>query len=70
MGTASAQRVEELRSLLQHHGHLYYVLDAPALPDAEYDRLFRELQDLETQHPDLHPRLAYPARRRQAPGAV
>ena len=53
MGTASAQRVEELRSLLQHHGHLYYVLDAPALPDAEYDRLFRELQDLETQHPDL-----------------
>ena len=53
MGTASAQRVEELRSLLQHHGHLYYVLDAPTLPDAEYDRLFRELQDLETQHPDL-----------------
>ena len=53
MGTASAQRVEELRSLLQHHGHLYYVLDAPALPDAEYDCLFRELQDLETQHPDL-----------------
>ena len=53
MGTASAQRVEELRSLLQHHGHLYYVLDAPTLPDAEYDRLFRELQDLETQHPEL-----------------
>ena len=53
MGTASAQRVEELRSLLQHHGHLYYVLDAPTVPDAEYDRLFRELQDLETQHPDL-----------------
>jgi DNA ligase (NAD+) len=45
--------MEELRTLLQHHGHLYYVLDAPTLPDAEYDRLFRELQDLETQHPDL-----------------
>ena len=45
--------MEELRTLLQYHGHLYYVLDAPTLPDAEYDRLFRELQDLETQHPDL-----------------
>jgi len=53
MGTAPAHRIEELRTLLQHHGHLYYVLDAPTLPDAEYDRLFRELQDLETQHPDL-----------------
>ena len=52
MGTAPEQRMQALRSLLQHHGHLYYVLDAPTLPDAEYDRLFRELQDLEAQHPE------------------
>ena len=52
MCTAPEQRMQALRSLLQHHGHLYYVLDAPTLPDAEYDRLFRELQDLEAQHPE------------------
>ena len=42
-----------LRAQLHHHGHLYYVLDAPTLPDAEYDRLFRELQALEASHPEL-----------------
>lgn len=46
-------RAAELRRLLHHHAHLYYVLDAPQLPDAEYDRLFRELQALEAQHPEL-----------------
>jgi DNA ligase (NAD+) len=42
----------ELRDQLRHHGHLYYVLDAPTLPDIEYDRLFRELQTLELAHPE------------------
>ena len=48
-----ARRAAELRALLQHHAHRYYVLDAPEIPDAEYDRLFRELQALEAEHPGL-----------------
>jgi len=48
-----AQRAAELRNLLQHHAHQYYVLDAPQIPDAEYDRLFQELQVLEASHPEL-----------------
>ncbi len=48
-----AARAAELRRLLHHHAHQYYVLDAPELPDAEYDRLFRELQSLEAAHPEL-----------------
>ena len=47
------QRAAELRQLLHHHAHRYYVLDAPELPDAEYDRLFQELQALESQFPAL-----------------
>src|SRR3954468_1520038 len=47
------ERIDALRELLHHHAHQYYVLDAPEIPDAEYDRLFRELQELETQHPEL-----------------
>jgi hypothetical protein len=46
-------RAAELRAQLHHHGHLYYVLDTPTLPDAEYDRLFKELQALEAAHPEL-----------------
>jgi len=46
-------RVQELHRLLHHYAHCYYVLDAPEVPDAEYDRLFRELQDLEVAHPEL-----------------
>lgn len=46
-------RVEALRAELQAHDHAYYVLDAPTVPDAEYDRLFRELQALELAHPEL-----------------
>ena len=46
-------RANELREQLHHHAHLYYVLDAPSLPDAEYDRLFQELQSLEASHPEL-----------------
>ncbi|KPF48249.1 aromatic ring-opening dioxygenase LigA [beta proteobacterium AAP121] len=51
--TAPARRAAELRAQLHHHAHLYYVLDAPVLPDAEYDRLFQELQALEAAHPEL-----------------
>jgi len=47
------ERVDALRELLHHHAHRYYVLDEPEIPDAEYDRLFRELQQLEAQHPEL-----------------
>jgi DNA ligase (NAD+) len=47
------QLVQRLRAALHHHAHCYYVLDAPQIPDAEYDRLFRELQDLELAHPTL-----------------
>jgi DNA ligase (NAD+) len=46
-------RAAELRGLLHRHAHAYYTLDAPEIPDAEYDRLFRELQALETAHPEL-----------------
>ena len=46
-------RAGVLREQLEHHNHRYYVLDAPDVPDAEYDRLFRELQALEAQHPEL-----------------
>ncbi|CAN5357004.1 NAD-dependent DNA ligase LigA [soil metagenome] len=47
------QRAIELRAQLDHHGWRYYVLDDPELPDAEYDKLFRELVQLETDHPEL-----------------
>jgi len=48
-----ASRVIELRDLINHHNHRYYVLDDPLIPDSEYDRLLRELQALEDQHPQL-----------------
>ncbi len=48
-----AARAAQLRELLQEHAHRYYVLDLPTIPDAEYDRLFQELQALEAAHPDL-----------------
>lgn len=46
-------RVSALRAELERHEHAYYVLAAPTVPDAEYDRLFRELQDLEAAYPEL-----------------
>ncbi len=46
-------RAQALRSELERLDHHYYVLDAPLVPDAEYDRLFRELQALEAKHPEL-----------------
>ncbi len=48
-----ARRIAQLRAEIERHNHSYYVLDAPTIPDAEYDRLFRELQTLEAQHPGL-----------------
>jgi DNA ligase (NAD+) len=48
-----AARAAELRRLLERANHAYYVLDKPELTDAEYDRLFRELQELEAKHPEL-----------------
>lgn len=47
------QRVEALRAALDDHNYHYYVLDDPRIPDAEYDRLFRELQSLEAEYPEL-----------------
>jgi len=46
-------RASQLRQALHHHAHCYYTLDLPEVPDAEYDRLFRELQDIETRYPAL-----------------
>ena len=46
-------RVERLRAEIERHDCNYYVLDAPTIPDAEYDRLMRELQELEHEFPDL-----------------
>jgi len=50
---AAAQEAQHLRATLNRHAHLYYVLDAPELPDAEYDRLFQRLQALESTFPHL-----------------
>ncbi|MFQ5994830.1 MAG: NAD-dependent DNA ligase LigA, partial [Acidiferrobacterales bacterium] len=47
------KRTHKLRELLNYHNYRYYVLDNPEIPDAEYDRLFRELQKLEEAHPEL-----------------
>ncbi|MDO9006400.1 MAG: NAD-dependent DNA ligase LigA [Aquabacterium sp.] len=47
------ERIAQLREQLQHHAHQYYTLDAPQIPDAEYDRLFQALEALEEAHPEL-----------------
>ena len=51
--TTPSARAAELRRLLERANHAYYVLDSPEMSDAEYDRLFRELQALEAAHADL-----------------
>ncbi|MBI2278092.1 MAG: NAD-dependent DNA ligase LigA [Dechloromonas sp.] len=48
-----AERAAELRAEIERHNQAYYVRDAPTIPDAEYDKLFRELQELEQQFPEL-----------------
>ncbi len=53
MSRAAAERADSLRQQLERANHAYYVLDAPEISDAEYDRLFRELQALEEANPDL-----------------
>ncbi len=50
---AIAQRVAELRDNIDYHNYRYYSLDDPLVPDAEYDRLLRELQSLENRYPEL-----------------
>jgi DNA ligase (NAD+) len=47
------ERIRQLSDLIRHHDHQYYVLDAPEITDAQYDLLYRELQDLERQYPQL-----------------
>ncbi|MGE0968807.1 NAD-dependent DNA ligase LigA (plasmid) [Klebsiella sp. WOUb02] len=47
------QKLTELRTTLRHHEYLYHVMDTPEVPDAEYDRLMRELRELEALHPEL-----------------
>lgn len=51
--TDLAQRAAVLREQLHHHAHRYYVLDDPEIPDAEYDKLFQELEAIEAQQPEL-----------------
>ncbi len=49
----AADRIDELRALVAHHNERYHVLDAPEIPDADFDAMVRELRSLETDHPDL-----------------
>ena len=49
----AAERIAKLRTDIRHHDYLYYVEDRPEIADADYDRLFHELEDLEKQFPDL-----------------
>jgi DNA ligase (NAD+) len=51
--SSAAKRAEELRTELRRHEHLYYVLDAPEITDAEYDALMNELKRIEAAHPEL-----------------
>ena len=50
---AVVKRAGELRRVLERANQLYYIVDQPEISDAEYDRLFRELQTLEAEHPAL-----------------
>ena len=47
------KRIEELTQILNHANYQYYVLDNPEMPDFEYDRLLRELETLEAEHPEM-----------------
>ncbi len=49
----ASQKALQLRQILHRYAHAYYTLDAPEVPDSEYDRLFRQLQDIENQYPSL-----------------
>ncbi|MDX2183588.1 MAG: NAD-dependent DNA ligase LigA [Gemmatimonadaceae bacterium] len=69
MSPSSAERAAELRALLARASHEYYTLDAPSLSDAEYDRLYRELQALEAADPSLRTPDSPTARIGAEPGA-
>jgi len=47
------KKIESLREKIRHHEYLYYVLDQPEISDAEFDKLMKQLKDLESEHPDL-----------------
>ncbi|MGH9650370.1 MAG: DNA ligase LigA-related protein, partial [Terriglobales bacterium] len=49
----AASRIEALREKIRYHEHRYFVLDAPEISDADFDKLMRELRDLEAKHPEL-----------------
>jgi len=51
--STQAQRAEELREQIRHHEHLYYVMDAPKISDAAFDKLMNELKQIEAEHPEL-----------------
>jgi len=53
MSSKAQERAAELRRLLHHHNHLYYVESRPEISDKEFDKLLKELEDLEAKHPDL-----------------
>src|SRR5216684_773534 len=47
------KKIESIREKIRHHEYLYYVLDQPAVSDAEFDSLMRQLKDAEAEHPEL-----------------
>ena len=51
VSAATRKKTESLRDQIRHHNYQYHALDDPEIPDAEYDRLMRELQALEAEHP-------------------
>ena len=53
MSSSLQHQIEQLRDELREHNYRYYVMDDPSVPDAEYDRLFRQLKQLEQEHPEL-----------------
>ena len=67
--TVIQQRIDDLTKSLNHHNRLYYLEDDPEVSDAEYDRLLRELTQLETVHPELR-RADSPTQRVGAPPAT
>jgi len=53
MSEPFAKQIETLRETLRRHEYLYYVADSPEITDAEYDKLMRDLQEMEGKHPEL-----------------
>jgi DNA ligase (NAD+) len=52
-GKGVEKKIEALREKIRHHEYLYYVIDTPEISDADFDKLMRQLKDLEAEHPDL-----------------